>query len=79
MNSRIVTAILVLGTWAVGCSRSSKLDCSTNPTKCEAGKTYDSAKAKECVEGYKAFSCPDFVGFMSGTTPAPSACIEGCK
>jgi hypothetical protein len=57
----------------------SKLDCSTNPSKCEAGQTYDSTKAKECVDGYKAFSCADFVGFMSGTTPAPSACSQGCK
>lgn len=40
----------------------SKLDCSTNPNKCEAGKTFDSAKAKECVEGYQAFSCADFMG-----------------
>ena len=55
------------------------LDCATDPTDCKAGQTYDSAKGQECVNGYKAFTCTDFKGYLNATTPPPSACAEGCK
>ena len=55
------------------------LGCATDPTNCEAGQTYDSAKAQECVNGYEALTCAGFMGFLMGTTPAPAACDEGCK
>lgn len=55
------------------------LGCATNPTDCKAGQTYNSAKAQECVNDYKALTCADFMGFLMGTTPKPAACDEGCQ
>jgi hypothetical protein len=55
------------------------LHCATDPQSCKAGQTYSSAKANECVSGYKAFTCDQFVGFLAGSTPAPAACSEGCS
>ena len=56
-----------------------QLDCSGNPTQCDAGKTYNADKAAACVDAYEALTCSEFVGFMMGTTPPPAVCDEACK
>ena len=77
----LVTVSKVAGQDEAGCITKwvTDLGCATDPTDCEAGQTYNSAKAQECVSDYKALTCAGFMGFLMGTAPKPAACNEACK
>jgi hypothetical protein len=48
--------------------------CSASMVECGAGKTYNQAKAQECLDQYKAMSCDQLKKLV-----APSACGATCQ
>jgi hypothetical protein len=55
---------------------SDQFNCTVEGTKCDAGETYDSGKANECVSEFKAITCSEIT---SGNISTPAACEETCK
>jgi hypothetical protein len=48
-------------------------NCTDQKLKCDSGETYSSAKAQECLDQYKSYSCDEF-----GNGNAPAACDAVC-
>src|SRR5258706_11990439 len=48
-------------------------NCTEQKVKCNSGETYNSAKAQECLDQFKAFSCSEF-----GMGNTPAACDAVC-
>lgn len=49
--------------------------CGEQQLKCDSGKSYNSGKAKECLDQYKSYSCDEFKTNDEG----PAACDAICQ
>lgn len=54
-------------------------NCNEDAVRCDAGEKYNPARAQECVDGLREFSCDDVAGNIAGTTPEPAACDLVCE
>ncbi len=52
--------------------------CSTTNTMCDSGETYNASAASQCLDGYKAYSCNNILGYADGSTPDPAICDQVC-
>jgi hypothetical protein len=76
-DEELTAAAAIVGNNEADCRTKFEGDsCSTEMLKCDSGKTYDSAKANECVTQYKSLSCAEF---KNPATQTPAACDQVCQ
>lgn len=78
-EAELQAAAAVVGNSTADCKTKLGTQCSNDGASCDAGEKFNSSRAEECIEGYRAFSCTDIRGYFDDTTPEPAACELVCE